>query len=294
MKTRLVINLITINGLQEKGLFERSFTFNVLTDKINSDYPSHWHNAVELVYSLKSDHSITVNGKEFLLKEKDLLIIASGDLHSVNPKSYEGIKIYIQINNEILSNLIQLGLLKALIYQTRHFSFTDIEVSKALEDYIMNFINSFNTEGFNGTLFQVGRICDIFSLISRSLNFKLEQQTETSNKKIYGLQKINKSFEFIEENYHKDITLKDVSKATAFSETYFSKIFKEIYGNNFRAFLSEFRIKKAEKLLMQNLTITEVALQCGFNSTVTFNRTFKDLRGCTPSDYIKMQILLKS
>ena len=42
----------------------------------------------------------------------------------------------------------------------------------------------------------------------------------------------------------------------------------------------------AEELLSgTKMPVTQVALQCGFNSIATFNRVFRDVRGCTPTQY---------
>ena len=90
--------------------------------------------------------------------------------------------------------------------------------------------------------------------------------------------------------YQKEISLTDISDAVGFSETYFSRIFKNIYGKSFHTFLNEFRVKEVEKLLLHKpVTITEAAFSCGFNSVSTFNRIFKSIKGCSPSDYIKIE-----
>ena len=46
------------------------------------------------------------------------------------------------------------------------------------------------------------------------------------------------------------------------------------------------RIKATEVLLAKDeLSITDIALQAGFSSIPTFNRTFKLKKGCTPGEY---------
>ena len=123
------------------------------------------------------------------------------------------------------------------------------------------------------------------------LDFSIEFKWRHNLKKVFGLEKINNAFVFIEKNYREEITLKDVSKAAGFSEYHFSRVFKEIMEKNFHCYLNEFRVKKAEKLLMKNdITITQVAYDSGFNSVVTFNRIFKVIKGCTPSIYKKILI----
>lgn len=51
-------------------------------------------------------------------------------------------------------------------------------------------------------------------------------------------------------------------------------------------FLNERRITKAEELLYTTvLSVTDIAMQSGFSSISAFNRTFKTMKGCSPSEY---------
>ncbi|MTL76553.1 AraC family transcriptional regulator, partial [Turicibacter sanguinis] len=51
---------------------------------------------------------------------------------------------------------------------------------------------------------------------------------------------------------------------------------------------TEYRLEKSLFLLKTtNYTITEIALQCGFNSSSYFTETFRKELNCTPSDYRK-------
>ncbi len=58
---------------------------------------------------------------------------------------------------------------------------------------------------------------------------------------------------------------------------------------NFNAFLNRYRVAAAERLLTDrgqaHLGIAEIAYQAGYRSVTTFNKAFKDLNGCTPSEY---------
>lgn len=71
----------------------------------------------------------------------------------------------------------------------------------------------------------------------------------------------------------------------------FSRIFKEATEKKFHDYLNEFRVRKAEKLLVkEDSTVVQAACAAGFNSMATFNRIFKKVKGCTPTSYRKMLI----
>ena len=82
------------------------------------------------------------------------------------------------------------------------------------------------------------------------------------------------------------ITLEMVSDIAGFSKYHFSRLFKQCSGYNFYDYLCYLRIKSAENLLIHpGVSITEIALQSGFTSLSTFNRIFKKIKNCTPSEY---------
>ena len=54
----------------------------------------------------------------------------------------------------------------------------------------------------------------------------------------------------------------------------------------FQEFVADVRISRACELLgSTSLSVTEIALECGFGEMTTFNRTFKKYRDTTPTKY---------
>ena len=89
-------------------------------------------------------------------------------------------------------------------------------------------------------------------------------------------------------NYNNDISALDCAKAVNISYSYFSRTFQKITGKQFRRYLNEIRINHAEKLMMlTNRSITEIAMECGFNDVSYFISQYKSLRGVTPNKFRK-------
>ena len=96
-------------------------------------------------------------------------------------------------------------------------------------------------------------------------------------------------FQYTMNNYHKEISLEQVSDIANMTPNAFCRYFKQRTNKTFVNFLIDIRIGSACKLLTQNndLNITEISYKSGFNNLANFNRKFKALKGVTPSDYRK-------
>ncbi len=63
-------------------------------------------------------------------------------------------------------------------------------------------------------------------------------------------------------------------------------LFKAKTGKNFKDYLSNLRIQKAEELLMRpEFKISEVAELVGYNDSGYFIKVFKNKLGCTPNQF---------
>ena len=73
------------------------------------------------------------------------------------------------------------------------------------------------------------------------------------------------------------------------SKFYFSRLFKQFTNVSFYKYVNQKRIEKAAEMLTEpNISITNVALSCGFESLSSFIRMFKIVKGCTPTEFRNM------
>lgn len=93
---------------------------------------------------------------------------------------------------------------------------------------------------------------------------------------------------YIYKNYRKPLSLEEVSAQAALSPTYFSKKFKLVTGMGFKEYLNFVRLKHAQTaLLTTNNTITDIALENGFNDSNYFKDLFKKVYGKSPREFRK-------
>ncbi|NLK95286.1 MAG: helix-turn-helix transcriptional regulator [Clostridiales bacterium] len=94
--------------------------------------------------------------------------------------------------------------------------------------------------------------------------------------------------QYIEQHYSENITVKYLAKLVNMSVSSFNRIFKKETKLTPIEYLIELRIEKSKKLLRrEELSITEIAIRCGFNSSAHFSSSFSRLLNTTPSNYRK-------
>lgn len=99
---------------------------------------------------------------------------------------------------------------------------------------------------------------------------------------------IKNAKEYIEANYHKPITLDEVSREVSVSSQYLSKLFKLEMKENFIDYLTTIRIEKAKSFLEEGkLTIKQISYKIGYSDPNYFSRIFKKVVGISPTEYKK-------
>ena len=94
--------------------------------------------------------------------------------------------------------------------------------------------------------------------------------------------------DFVKNNLTSDLSLEAMSKYTSFSPIHFHNCFKRATGKTLCQFVEEQRIQKAISLLLgTDLTLSEVAYECGFSSQSYFNYAFKKKMGFPPREYAR-------
>lgn len=92
--------------------------------------------------------------------------------------------------------------------------------------------------------------------------------------------------DYIHKNFTSSITLEDLSRHSGLSKNRLISIFKRLYHTTPIKYINTLRIYRAEELLQStDLPITQIALECGFNDSNYFTRTFHAIKGITPRDF---------
>ncbi|GFN30181.1 response regulator [Paenibacillus xylaniclasticus] len=95
--------------------------------------------------------------------------------------------------------------------------------------------------------------------------------------------------QYITQHLKEEISLESIAQRVQMSPYYISKMFKDQLGINYIDFLTECRIDKAKKLMLDpQLSMKEITFEVGYNDPNYFSKVFKKVCGCSPSEYRKM------
>jgi AraC-like DNA-binding protein len=130
-------------------------------------------------------------------------------------------------------------------------------------------------------------ILDLYALIGRNHLQSVYANTniQPARQQAY-LSVFDHVMRYIDHHYMEDISLDTVAAEAGFSKYHFSRLFKQHTNTTFLHFLCLKRIQAAERLLSStNRSIAEIALKAGFDSIPSFNRIYRKMRNCTPTQY---------
>ncbi len=94
---------------------------------------------------------------------------------------------------------------------------------------------------------------------------------------------------YIHEHLDEPLDLKTVAAESHFSPYHFHRVFQGAMSETPLEYITRLRVERAANYLMKNheMSITEIALACGFSSSSTFARSFKNYYGVTAREYSK-------
>ena len=255
----------------------------------NEAYPVHWHNAVELLMPLKNEYIVNVSGSDYHIPENDVLIVPPGELHSMPAKP--GRRLILQCDNSILGDVSVLEpLMRSLTAPVLINSAMDKELHVLAKKTIREIQSLYNSKSELADVRIYSRMIELFTALRE---FQLEQRKaalDCDDEKISEYsEKFGIVMKYIDSNYMNDITLEELAYVAGYSKYHFSRIFKQYNSVSYLQYINARRTKAAELLLLEpGIPITEVAMRSGFRSLTTFNRIFKEVKHCTPSDFKKL------
>ena len=247
---------------------------------------SHWHNEIELMRIISGKLNIKLNSNEYLAEK--------GDLIFVNPETVHGATPVGECKYDCI--VMRFDMLSVEDESCRYFIDSllnhDILINEYNRDCPERFKNAMNYlfDSMDGTApgYKFSVISALYDLLGSVIDNKMYTSVamETESHSDKNLTKLKNVLSFIRENYQKQITLSDMGKEANMSQKYFCSFFKKMTNKTPMEYLILYRVEcAARKLLYSDMSVTDIALSCGFNDLSYFIKTFKNIKGVTPARF---------
>lgn len=274
-----------MNGDFETVDFVKNRHIIVYDNIQNETYPMHWHNSIEIVMPLSETYVINCSEERFILNEREILIIPAGTLHQIDAQ--KGRRIFLLMDYNTISCNPALNYISDFIQSPIYFSLKeDSEILSKLNYTIQEIYREYFDYNITTEIYVYIKF---LTLLYDVIKFKIlgNKKTKPSESdKVFEM-----TIKYINKNYMNDISLDTLAKVSGYSKFYFSKMFYKYTNSSVPDFINKRRIKASELLLADGkYSITDIAGLTGFFSITTFNRVFKKINGCTPSEFRKFNI----
>ncbi len=280
----------TLNGTKETVDFPINSTIRVYDNIQEDDYPLHWHTSLEIIMPIDNIYTVYCNDEVYVLKEGDILFISPGVLHRLTSPDY-GRRYIIITDLSQLDSMNEFKSLAAILYPVVYVNSADPpKIYGHLKRMIHSIAAEYESEALYHDTVIYSKLISMFAVIGRNNAYNKIPQHHNPLKQTENSQIFLSVCNYINEHFHENITLEQVADQAGFSKFYFSRIFKQYTDISFYQYLNRKRIMHAASLLMEpDISVSEVAKRCGFDSISAFIRMFKIHKGCKPSEFKEMQ-----
>ena len=229
---------------------------------------SHWHFDHEIAVCESGEALISLDQETYTLQKGQCIYLRGQSVHSI--LSAPDATLYVSLFSDALIRRItdNYCLINPVFTDELHVLDTLERIRSACfkKDRFYDEISNALMQGLIAELFSVRDI--------QKAAVSTSPVTERYKKLLYDIDENTESYSF--------------TRAVDFmnmSEAYFSRFFKRVSGMTFSMYLNHIRVNKALDLLRdRNMTMTEIAMHCGFDTIRNFNRVFKQITGYAPRE----------
>ena len=254
----------------------------------NEAYPIHWHSALEIIMPVRNSYTVNVGGTDFCAGENEVLIIPSGELHSM--PAIPGRRYIFQCDNEVLEEPAFESVMRGISSPIMITADSGRDLHILARKAVLDIVSLYSSKSELADVRIYMEVIRLLTAVREDQLRRSQENMECDDDKINEYsEKFGTVLKYIDNNYMYDISLDQLANVAGYSKYHFSRIFKQYNSMSYIQYINARRTKAAEQLLFEpDIPITEVAMRSGFKSLTTFNRIFKEIKHCTPTDFKKL------
>ncbi|MBQ8833437.1 MAG: helix-turn-helix domain-containing protein [Oscillospiraceae bacterium] len=250
-------------------------------------FPRHWHDEAELIYAVSGQLRVCVWSESFHISAGDIVIVLPHAIHSIEQVGSESAEYYnIVFDFSIFGkDACYEKYVRPFLQQEKTVNCCErkgSELNEQLKPLVLSLIEhrqySYSTHEYlvKSNLFMIMHLLNRHCVDAKENELALHQTYDKLKMALYWVQL----------SYAQDIPVKKAASLCGFSESHFMKLFKELTGMSFTAYLIGYRLElAANQLIETDLNIIEIAANCGFHNHSYFTRAFVKKYGVTPIQY---------
>ncbi len=259
------------------------------TSSIEDVIPWHWHEELEIIHVIKGTMRLQVLSRYLTVHEGELAVINAHTLHSAagDPSC--------ELQSLVFSPLLVTGN-PNLIFAVKYISpmlacgnFSCVlfgKNSKRVSRWFTFAFQALRTDVFGYEFIVRDQLTHILMAVYQKLEDVILKPDSAKNADELRL---GEMLEFIHENFTRNISLSDIADVAGISEREALRCFKRTIGESPVQYLVKHRLMQSAYMLLTqpDISVSEVAANCGFDSPAYYAKRFKELYRCAPRDYRK-------
>ena len=229
---------------------------------------SHWHFDHEIAVCKSGEAQISLNQETYTLRKGECIYLRGQSVHSI--LSAPGTTLYVSLfSDDLLRRVTDNYCLADPVFMDEFQVVETLERIRAAgfkRERFYDVISNALMQQLIAGIFSVSEIQE--SAVSTSA------ATERYKKLLYDI-----------DEHAEDYSFSRAVEYMNMSEAYFSRFFKKISGMTFSMYLNHIRVNKAIDLIQnKDMSMTEIAMNCGFETIRNFNRVFRQITGYSPRE----------
>ncbi|MFR0802259.1 MAG: helix-turn-helix domain-containing protein [Suilimivivens sp.] len=282
----------SLNGIFETINYKQSTSIKLYDNDEYEDYPAHWHTNPEIIMPTENIYTVECYNQIITLREGDIVLICPGCIHTLYAPE-KGRRIIFQADINPLRFMKEIETLVTIISPLIVITPEDFpSIYDKVKSLLLEIKNEYLSSSTSFSEVSIySKTLEIITLIGRN---RAAAGMETPSpdaprKQEEYIEKFIEICNYISAHCSDELNLEAVASMSGFSKFYFSRLFKQFTNVSFYKYVNQKRIEKAAEMLTEpNISITNVALSCGFESLSSFIRMFKIVKGCTPTEFRNM------
>ena len=282
-------------SMYENYGFDRVSAFNLSTGYEERSYQAHWHSYGEIVLVGPGEKNIfAVNQHRYELAEGDFLLIWPTEMHEIIDADRKE-SLVIQFSSGFMNTLFDL---QRIMHFYRNLHVLCIKAHPQMVSRLLPIAEKMKEIFLAAAPDRELKCCMLlmeFMLILDEHREEFIPEIRRGESYSYTdtvMRRMIMVTDYIKNNLTADdLSQGAMAEMAGISKDYFSRIFRNITGNNYSKWLNTIRLEKATELLAdQQMTLTEIAMLSGFQSISSFNRVFRTEKGMAPGEYRALMI----